>query len=158
MKRSLRIAIAAAGIAGVMAAIPAYADDLRGQWLFDTSKFDGDCMIKGVMTFTPTPAPNSYTCVFVSEQICGPKSDADKGDLYIKVKQTCTATKIGSQVAVKSAVAQILQFRPPGLAPGYWADNFIVTMSKSRTEMLGGHYDEQRQLKAHFWRDVDLIS
>ena len=155
MKRSMRIALAAAGIAGVMAAIPAHADDLKGQWLFDTSKFEGDCMIKGVMTFTPTPTPNSYTCLFISEQICGPQ----KGDLYIKVKQTCTATKIGSQVAVKSAVAQIIEFRPKvGFAPGYFADNFIVTMSKSRTEMLGGHYDEQRQLKAHFWRDVDLIS
>ena len=76
------MAIAAAGIVGVMAAIPAQADDLKGQWLFDTSKFDGDCMIKGVMTFTPTPAPNSYTCVFISEQICGPQ----KNDLYIKVK------------------------------------------------------------------------
>ena len=154
MKRTLRMALAAAGIAGVMAAIPAYADDLKGQWLFDTSKFDGDCMIKGVMTFTPTPTPNSYTCLFISEQICGPL----KGDLYIKVKQSCTATKIGSQVAVKSAVAQIIEFRPQGFVPGYWADNFIVTMSKSRTEMIGGHYDEQRQLKAHFWRDVDLIS
>lgn len=155
MKRPLRIAIAAASIAGVMAAIPAHADDLKGQWLFDTSKFDGDCMIKGVMTFTPTPTPNSYTCMFVSEQICGPL----KGDLYIKVQQSCTATKIGSQVAVKSAVAKIMDFRPKeGFVPGYWADNFIVTMSKSRAEMLGGHYDEQRQLKAHFWRDVDLIS
>ena len=57
MKRTFRMALAAAGIAGVMAAIPAYADDLKGQWLFDTSKFDGDCMIKGVMTFTPTPTP-----------------------------------------------------------------------------------------------------
>lgn len=154
MKRSLRIAAAAAGVAGVMAMVPAYADDLKGQWLFDTSKFDGDCMIKGVMTFTPTPTPNSYTCVFVSEQICGPQ----RNDIYIKVKQTCTATKIGSQVAVKSAVAQIMEFRPQGFEPGYYADNFIVTMSKSRTEMRGGHYDEQRQLKAHFWRDVDLIS
>ena len=156
MKRPLRIAIAAAGALGVMAAIPARADDLSGKWLFDTSKFEGDCMIKGVITFTPTQTANSYSCVFVSEQVCGPQ----RQNLYIKVQQNCTATKIGSQVAVKSAVDHILEVKPKEFAGGvtYLADNFIVTMSKSRTEMLGGHYDEQRQLKAHFWRDVELIS
>ncbi|MBI1360673.1 MAG: hypothetical protein GC155_10400 [Alphaproteobacteria bacterium] len=153
----LRTSVTVAGLLGVIAAGPAWADDLKGQWLFDTSTFDGDCMIKGQMTFTPTSSPNSYTCVFVSEQVCGPLHPELRS---IKVQQDCTATKIGSQVAVKSVVNHVISRTPMIENPQdyYLADNFIVTMSKSRTEMRGGHYDEQRQLKAHFWRDVDLIS
>ncbi len=157
MGRMLRTSIAAVGLLGVIAAGPTLADDLKGQWLFDTSTFDGDCMIKGQMTFTPSPSPNSYTCVFISEQVCGP---LNPGLRSIKVQQDCTATKIGSQVAVKSVVNHVISRVPAVENPelGYLADNFIVTMSKSHTDMRGGHYDEERQLKAHFWRDVDLIS
>jgi hypothetical protein len=155
--RRARIALAVMGIAGVMAAAPAWADDLKGQWLFDTSVFDGDCKITGQMTFTPAKAANTYTCVFISEQICGPKHPELQS---IKVQQDCTATKIGSQVAVKSVVNHVIARKPMVENPAdtYYADNFIVTMSKGLNEMLGGHYDVVRQLKAHFWRDVALIS
>ena len=40
----------------------------------------------------------------------------------------------------------------------YLADNFIVQLSKNLQEMVGQHYDLQRQLKARFWRDVQLLS
>jgi hypothetical protein len=45
------------------AAMPAFADDVAGQWLFDTSKFAGnDCQIVGKIFFTPTKVKNTSTC------------------------------------------------------------------------------------------------
>jgi hypothetical protein len=133
------------------------ADTLSGDWLLSTSEFDGDCKITGNMTFRPTSIPGNYTCVFETEQICGPMH----GNMYIRVTQTCTATMIGRQVAIKSAVKRVEESRVDGL-PGwksnYLADNFIVTMQKGFGEMIGDHYDEQRELKARFWRDNALVS
>jgi len=136
---------------------PAVADDIAGDWLFDTSKFAGnDCQISGRITFKPTAVKNTYTCVFENEQICGPLN----GNLYIRVRQTCTAQRIGKQVAIKSQVDKVLERRPaiPFPEDYYLADNFIVQLSADKAEMNGSHYDEQRQLKARFWRDVELIS
>ena len=135
------------------AAMPAFADDVAGDWLFDTSKFADDCQISGRITFTQTSVKNTYNCVFESEQICGKLNF----DLYIRVQQNCTAQRIGKQVAIKSSVGKILEVRPAGQSTSYLADNFIVQLSSNKQEMNGSHYDEQRQLKARFWRDVELI-
>lgn len=138
------------------AAMPAFADDVAGDWLFDTSKFaDNDCQIAGRITFTPTNVKNTYKCLFVSEQICGPKNY----NLYIKVQQSCTAQRIGKQVAVKSKVDKVIERRPvvPYPEDYYLADNFILQLSNNKAEMNGEHYDEQRNLKARFWRDVELV-
>ena len=151
-----RLAAIIGSVIALSAAMPAFADDVTGDWLFDTSKFaDNDCQISGRITFTQTPVKNTYTCVFESEQICGKLS----GNLYIKVRQKCTAQRIGKQVAVKSQVDKILDRRPkiPYPEDYYLADNFIVQLSNNKAEMNGSHYDEQRQLKARFWRDVELI-
>jgi hypothetical protein len=161
MKRLARTLLAAAGLGLVMASAPAWAaDDVAGDWLFDTSTFDGDCKIKGYINFRPTALKNTYTCTFESEQICGPQNPAAR---YIKVQQSCTAQRVGKQVAIKSKVMKVLDRNPPlpeGIPPEatYLADNFIVSLTQSLTEMIGGHYDEQRQLAARFWRDIDLIS
>jgi hypothetical protein len=138
------------------AAKPANADELVGDWLFDTSKFaDNDCQISGRIRFTETPVKNVYSCKFESEQICG----AINGNLYIRVQQSCTAQRIGKQVAVKSKVVKIEERRPLIANPEEWylADNFIVQLSNNKAEMNGEHYDEQRNLKARFWRDVELV-
>ena len=141
--------------AALTAAMPAYADDLTGDWLFDTSKFaDNDCQISGRITFKATPIKNTYTCRFESEQICGKLNF----DLYIRVQQSCTAQRTGKQIAIKTVVDKILEVRPPGYPTNYLADNFILQMQKNLSEMVGQHYDEQRQLKARFWRDIELIS
>ena len=155
MKRWLAVFGCAVALAAAMPAY-AFADDLSGDWLFDTSKFNGDCQISGRITFTPTRIKNTYSCKFVSEQICGKEND----DLYIKVQQTCTAQKVGKQVAIKTVVDKVLDRRPVIDSPeySYLADNFILTMQKNLQEMLGQHYDEARQLKARFWRDIELIS
>lgn len=138
------------------AAMPAFADEVTGDWLFDTSKFaSNDCQITGRITFKDTKVKNTYTCLFVSEQICGKIN----GNLYIRVQQSCTAQRIGKQVAIKTKVDKVLERRPdiPFPEDYYLADNFIVELSPKKNEMNGEHYDEQRQLKARFWRDEQLI-
>jgi len=97
MAPALRVALVAAGLGAAMASAPAFAaDDVAGEWLFDTSTFNGDCKIKGFINFRPTSLKNTYTCTFESEQICGKQN----GNLYIKVKQSCTAQKVGKQKRV----------------------------------------------------------
>lgn len=156
--RGLALVIGLSLSAGALT--PAYAaDDLAGDWLFDTSPFNDDCKIKGFMTFRPTGLRNTYTCTFESEQICG----KDNYVQYIRVRQSCTAQRVGRRVAIKSEVVKVLEHKPPlpaGVPPEnvYLADNFIVTLSQNLKEMIGGHYDAQRQLAARFWRDIDLIS
>jgi hypothetical protein len=137
------------------AAMPANADELIGDWLFDTSKFaDNDCQISGRIRFAETSVKNMYNCKFESEQICGKLNFG----LYIRVQQSCTAQKVGRQVAIKTKVDKILEVRPADYPTSYLADNFILTLEKNLAEMNGQHYDEQRQLKARFWRDIELIS
>jgi hypothetical protein len=141
------------------AAMPAFADDLTGDWLFDTSKFAADdCQISGRITFRETSIKNTYSCKFESEQVCGKLS----GNRYFRVQQTCTAQRTGKQIAIKTVVDKVLETRPamdPQIAMQvYLADNFILQMQKNLQEMVGSHYDEQRQLKARFWRDIELIS
>lgn len=128
-------------------------DEIAGAWQFETGLFDGDCRITGQATFTPTGLKGAYACKFVSEQRCGKGGAA----MYAKVEQTCTAQRVGKQVAIKSKVARIVEERPvkDGL---YYADNFIVSMSKTATEMVGGHYDAIRTATARFWRQMDLVS
>ena len=146
-------------VTALSACLPAFADDLTGDWLFDTSKFAGDdCQISGHITFKQTSIKNTYSCQFESEQICGKLN----GNLYIRVQQSCTAQRTGKQIAIKTVVEKVLERRPP-VAPEialqtYLADNFILQMQKNLQEMVGQHYDEQRQLKARFWRDVELVS
>ncbi|MBP9234298.1 MAG: hypothetical protein KBF30_06455, partial [Hyphomonadaceae bacterium] len=81
------------------------------------------------------------------------------GNLYIKVQQSCTAQRIGKQVAIKTKVDKVLDRKPKIPYPEDWylADNFIVQLSNNKAEMNGEHYDEQRNLKARFWRDVELV-
>ncbi|MEZ5939098.1 MAG: hypothetical protein R3C52_12920 [Hyphomonadaceae bacterium] len=156
LRRLLAIAVCAAAVgAGAANA----QQSLVGKWRLETSEFDGDCKIDGEMTVTPTDSDNVFDCSFISIQQCGPLRD----NLYIKVKQSCTASILGSQVSIRSHVDKVIEHQPP-VPPGipaeayYLADNFFVVASKNFQEMIGGHYDEVRKLKARFWRVEDLTS
>lgn len=151
VSRSLRALALVFGI-GAATALPAFADNLAGDWLFETSVFEGECKITGKINFKPGKLSNSYTCTFESDQTC------KTGVTLIRVKQTCTAQKVGRQVAIKSAVASIDKVEPAGYLPNYLADNFVVAIQKNLSEMIGDHYDEVRELKARFWREEQLIS
>jgi hypothetical protein len=136
--------------------VPAFAaeDDIDGTWKLETNVFENQCKITGDFTFRATSIRNSYTCEFTSVQTCG------KGALMtsVTVQQSCTAQRVGKQVAIKSRVDKILKRQPAIDNIGYYADNFIISITKPGAEMVGGHYDEIRQLKARFWRVRDLTS
>jgi hypothetical protein len=150
-----RLAIISGSVIALATATPAFADDLTGNWLFDTSKFaDNDCQISGRITFKAPSVKDTYPCELESEQICGKLNF----NLYIRVQQSCTAQRIGKQVAIQTKVDKILEVRPKDYPTNYLADNFIVQLSKNLQEMNGQHYDAQRQLSAHFWRGAKPLS
>lgn len=146
----------ALAVATLFCSLPAVAageDDIDGTWKLETNVFEAQCKITGDFTFTATKVKNAYTCRFISTQTCGTGFKTS-----VTVEQSCTAQRVGKQVAIKSKVEKILKREPANEAMGYYADNFIVTITKPGTEMVGGHYDEIRQLKARFWRVRDLTS
>lgn len=139
----------------LFSAVPAFAaeDDIDGTWKLETNVFDTQCKITGDFTFRATSVKNSYTCEFTSVQTCKvPFKTA------VTVHQSCTAQRVGKQVAIKSKVDRIVKREPANENIGYYADNFIISITKPGAEMVGGHYDEIRQLKARFWRVRDLTS
>ena len=137
--------------------MPAFADDVAGDWLFDTSKFaDNDCQISGRITFTPD-AGEEHLHLRVRER--ADLRQAQRQPLH-QVQQICTAQRIGKQVAIKSKVDKVLERRPDDSVPAKTTISPTTSSFSSpptRAEMNGSHYDEQRQLKARFWRDVELI-
>lgn len=139
----------------LFASVPAFAaeDDIDGTWKLETSVFDAKCKITGDFTFRATNVKNSYTCEFTSTQTC-----TQGFKTAVTVAQSCTAQRVGKQVAIKSKVDRIVKREPANENIGYFADNFIVSITKPGAEMVGGHYDEIRQLKARFWRVRDLTS
>lgn len=149
--RSVWLAFAAAGALFAAGASSAHADDLAGDWKFETGVFDGSCKITGSFRFIQTRSKDTYTCEFESEQFCS----ADQTS--VKVRQSCTAQRIGKRVAIKSRVEEVIE-RKPDYGGSYYADNFIVSISRKGVELVGGHYDEIRTATARFWRELELLS
>lgn len=138
------------------------ADNLAGEWKLETEKFASNdllphCHIEGAITLERTRVPGTYTCSFVSEQICRTSPDVEPYTYY-KVEQSCSAQRVGDGVAIHSNVEEILDFHSVYGAGTYLADNFVLRVTKRGLEMIGSQYDEVRQVKARFWRDIDLTS
>lgn len=139
------------------------SDNLAGEWKLETDKFSSgpsnvpDCHIEGAIELERTSVPGAYTCSFVSEQICKGANDAEPYTYY-KVAQSCSAQRVGDGVAIHSEVDEILEYWSVWGAGGYLPDNFVLRLTKSGLEMLGTQYDDARQVKARFWRDLDLTS
>lgn len=139
------------------------SDNLAGEWKLETGKFSSsslgtpDCHIEGDIEIVRTAIPGTYTCSFISEQICR-RSETDEPYTYYKVEQSCSAQRIGDGIAIHSEVEEILEFHSVFGGGQYLADNFVLRLTKSGLEMVGSQYDEVREIKARFWRDVDLTS
>jgi hypothetical protein len=153
LPRSWRAALL--GVFALFTAMPAFAteDDITGTWRVETNVFEADCKIEGTFTFTPTSVRNSYNCRFTTTQTC-----TRGGRSAVTVEQSCTAQRVGRQVAIKSRVERIVRREPEEIGSRYYADNFIVSITRPGAEMVGGHYDEVRQLQARFWRVRELTS
>lgn len=138
------------------------SDNLAGEWKLETGKFSSnslipDCHIEGEIEIARTAIPGTYTCNFVSEQICRQSEDAEPYTYY-KVRQSCSAQRVSDGVAIHSEVEEIIEFHSAFGAGSYLADNFVLRVTKSGLEMLGTQYDEVREVKARFWRDLELTS
>ena len=163
-----RLGLAAATALALAAGAPAFAQDagdeanassISGSWKLETGMFDGSCYIEGQMTLVPSALPGGYVCTFVTTQIC---TDPDNR-LSMKVQQSCTAQRVGDGVAITSRVNKVLERNPPypeWVVPEnqYYADNFLVRVTKKGAEMVGTHYDKIRKVSVRFWRDVALVS
>lgn len=160
IRHSIRAALLSLAALAVVAPALAAEDEVEGRWKLQTNEFDDGCEITGSIQFTQK-SKNAYSCKFTSSQICygaGKLQKKGKPVSMTTVEQSCTATRVGKQVAIKTVVDRIVKTIPDDPLRGYYADNFILGITKPGREMVGGHYDEVRQLKARFWRDIDLIS
>jgi len=138
------------------------SDNLAGEWMLETGKFSSnslvpDCHIEGSIVLERTNVPGTYTCKFVSEQICKEAENAEPYTYY-KVQQSCSAQRVGDGVAIHSEVDEILEYKSIYGPGSYLADNFVLRVTKRGLEMIGSQYDDVRQVKARFWRDLDLTS
>lgn len=113
MARVLALALAAAaGLAANAFAAP----DIAGDWSFQTKGLANGCVIQGVMKISG--ANNRYLCTFSTKETCG--------DLVGTAEQTCSATRNGAKLTIKSTVTK---YNWPGGV--YAPDDFVVTIVSS---------------------------
>lgn len=117
-RRLLTLVMFVAAFAGAAGAAPA---NISGKWTFHTNKFEG-CTIVGEMTVGPGKN-GVYSCAFKTTQTCD--------QIVGGATQTCTATRNGDKLTIKSTVKSF------EWATGYDPDDFELTI-KSGAYMKGG--------------------
>ena len=115
-------------LATLMAA-PALADasddpTVLGSWSFVANTYDG-CDFTGIMHLGSGERPDIHACELTARQACP--------DVTYVVRQPCRAQRSGDQLIVRSQIAEFLEGEP---TPGYWPDNFILTV-KTSSRMIG---------------------
>ncbi len=95
-----------------------------GSWSFVANTYD-NCEFTGVAHLTPGTSPDLHACELTARQACT--------DITYVVRQSCTAKRSGGQLIINSEIEEFLEGPP---TPGYWPDNFILTI-KSETRMIG---------------------
>lgn len=123
----MKIALIALGVAAFAASAAAAPADISGSWSLRTSAFEG-CTIAGEMTISAAKN-GQYTCAFKTRQTCG----ANAGG----ATQTCTATRKGDKLTIKSTVKSF------EWATGYDPDDFDLTIH-SGAYMKGGFVSAHR--------------
>lgn len=116
----------AALIAGVVAlamptlAEPKDASDLLGSWSFQTQPYrEGQCLMSGTMRLSSDPKPGTYACELTAVEVCSMWGRS-------VVLQSCTASRSGDQVSIRSNIEQMLETKVPDLI--YVPDNFTLTV------------------------------
>jgi hypothetical protein len=93
---------------------------ITGQWRFDTKPYGdantgGPCQMSGTMTISRSAQTGAYTCRFVARERC-PHGQ------WTAI-QTCTATRQGAQLTMKSAIIKV---EPATVS--YAPDDWILTI------------------------------
>lgn len=100
----------------------ANAEETRidGQWSIKTWTGDGCSFTGNATLIPPESAEEPYACELTARQIC---TDGE----WI-VRQTCTATRKGNRVAIKSRITEFLS-EP---SEGYLPDDFLLTIDTDK--------------------------
>jgi len=117
---------------------------IDGQWSFKAWTGDG-CSFTGNATLVP-PANSEepYACELTARQVCT--------DREWIVCQTCTATRKGNRVAIKSSISEFIS-EP---SESYLPDDFLLTIDTSK-RMFGALYS-YGVYKAVWTREIGDIS
>jgi len=113
-----------------LAGLPAHAknesDDVNvlGNWSFQTSPYrSGQCVMTGTMHLSPHPDPDRYNCELTAVEMCSMWGRS-------VVRQSCSATRFGNQVSIRSTIEEMLESKFEGLI--YVPDNFTLTIQSSQ--------------------------
>lgn len=123
---------ATALLACSLAASSALAEDdvpaanIAGQWQF-TANVGSDCTFNGQATLTPEADGRNFACELTARETC------PAFDIHYLVRQSCTATRLGQQISVRSTIEEFLEGEP---TPTYFPDNFSLFIQDS-TRMNG---------------------
>lgn len=117
---------------------------IDGSWVFQAWTGDG-CSFSGNATIGRSSASETgYTCELTAYQTCPERE-------WI-VRQTCTATRQGNRVAIKSTISEFLS-EP---SASYLPDDFLLTVESSRR--MFGALHSYGVYKAEWTRDEGNVS
>ncbi len=89
---------------------------IAGQWMF-TSWTDDACAFRGTAHLSATRTPQLYDCELTAHQVCP--------SVTWRVRQSCTARRVGDQLIINSRIEEFLEGEP---TEAYWPDNFILSI------------------------------
>ena len=128
MRRTTLALVLAGGLAFAGSALAAaQAADVSGAWTFRAGKFENGCVMSGKINLMPA-GKDAFTCTLETHEVC---PDIEGG-----AKQSCTATRKGVKLSVKSKVLSV----SPSFS-NYYADDFEL-------DIVSGAYMKGRLLSA----------
>ncbi|MEE9381260.1 MAG: hypothetical protein V3V03_07635 [Hyphomonadaceae bacterium] len=100
--------------------------NIAGQWQF-VARVGSDCTFTGQATLTPKADGRNFSCELTARETC------PAFDVHYLVRQSCTATRLGQQISVRSTIEEFLEGEP---SETYFPDNFSLFIQDS-TRMNG---------------------
>jgi hypothetical protein len=110
-----------AAIAAPALAQPNTGPNIIGNWAFETESYAHGCKMAGALKISPA-AKGKHLCTFETREACP--------DIVVSAKESCTATRVGNRLMVKSTVLSVTP------KVGYDPDDFELTI-KSSAHMTG---------------------
>lgn len=124
--------------------------DILGSWTFATKPYrQGQCIMTGTMVLSPQAENGDYGCELTAVEECSMWGKS-------VVVQSCTVTRFGNQVTVRSRIEEMLETKEGAGVYGYVPDNFALTV-QSENRMYGSLISAATA-PAEFIRNLDGIS
>ena len=127
------------------ASVSAQETRIEGSWSFKAWTGDDGCSFTGNAVLAPSDENgNPASCELTARQVCSSREWV--------VRQTCTATRRGNRLAIKSTIVEFLS-EP---SASYLPDDFLLTIDSSK-RMFGALHSYGIH-KAEWTRDIGDIS